>query len=237
MATDPIGPRRTGPSTPNSPRWTVVGQRPSEPRRISDEAMTTMNPQTPNNSSTRRGGTSCAGAGRSASGASRSGRLLGGQAQRCRPPAQRSARAEPPHFAPQGEAGHLPAHDRLAAAPRPVRLQAGAGQARRPGLPGRVPQGQAVRLHLGRAEAAGDAAHVRAVRRRRRLDVRCDPALPRARRRPVRHPVDEHRPVQPRPGRAARLHRLAAPGPAVDRVVGDLRAGHGERRTCPASSC
>ena len=33
-----------------------------------------------------------------------------------------------PHFAREGEAGHLPAHVRRAAAPRPVRLQAGAGR-------------------------------------------------------------------------------------------------------------
>ena len=45
-------------------------------------------------------------------------------------------------------------------------------------------------------------------------------AAARGRRRPVRHPVDEHRPVQPRPGGAAALHRLAAPGPAVHGRVG-----------------
>ena len=76
----------------------------------------------------------------------------------------------------QGQARHLPAHDRLAAAPRPVRLQAGAGQAQRPALPRRVPQGQAVRLHLRRAQAARHAAEVRAARQGRRLDVRRAPA-------------------------------------------------------------
>ena len=39
---------------------------------------------------------------------------------------------------PEGEARDLPAPVRLAAAPRPVRLQAGAGQARRPALPRRA---------------------------------------------------------------------------------------------------
>ena len=63
------------------------------------------------------------------------------------------------------------------------------------------------------------------------------PHLHERRRRAVRHQVDEHRPVQPRPGRAAALHRLAAAGPAVDGLVGHLRPGHRERRTCPASSC
>ena len=79
----------------------------------------------------------------------------------------------------EGEAGHLPAPDRLAAAPRPVRLQAGAGQARRQALPRRVPQGQAVRVHVGRAQAPGDAAQVRPVRQERRLDVGRDAELAR----------------------------------------------------------
>ena len=75
----------------------------------------------------------------------------------------------------------------------------------------------------------GTPQQVRAARQGRRLDVRRDPAPARGRRRAVRHPVDEHRPVQPRPGRAAALHRLAAAGPAVDGLVGDLRARHRER--------
>ena len=59
------------------------------------------------------------------------------------------------HFAPQGEARHLPVHGRRAVAARSVRPQAGADQARRPGHPGGLHQGRAVRLHQGHAQAAG----------------------------------------------------------------------------------
>ena len=55
------------------------------------------------------------------------------------------------------------------------------------------------------------------------------PHLARRGRRAVRHQVDVHRPVQPRPGRAAAVHRLAAVGPAVDGLVGHLRPRLGER--------
>ena len=48
-----------------------------------------------------------------------------------------------------------------------------------------------------------------------------------------RHPVDVHRPVQPRPGRAAALHRLAAAGPAVDGLVGDATASAPRTQNLP----
>ena len=116
---------------------------------------------------------------------------------------RRSARAQEAALPGQGEAGHLPAHDRLAAAARPVRLQARAGQAQRPALPRRVPQGQAVRVHHGHAQAA---RHARASSRSTARAARgCRDAIPHLHEvadELVRDPVDEHRPVQPRPGRA-----------------------------------
>ena len=51
------------------------------------------------------------------------------------------------------------------------------------------------------------------------------PHLADRRRRADVHQVDVHRPVQPRPGGTAAVHRLAAVRPAVDGVVGDLRPG------------
>ena len=71
-------------------------------------------------------------------------------------------------------------------------------------------RGQAVRLHRRHAQAAGHAAEVRAARQERALDLGGAAAARRHRRRPDLHQVDAHRPVQPRPGRAAALHRLAA---------------------------
>ena len=56
-------------------------------------------------------------------------------------------------------------------------------------------------------------------------------------RRPLRHPLDAYRPVQPRPGRVAGLHRLAAAGPPVARARGSPTAWAPKTRTCPASSC
>ena len=76
------------------------------------------------------------------------------------------------------------------------------------------------------------------ARQERRLDVATPcPHLHGGGRRPVRDPVDAHRPVQPRPGRAAALHRLAAIGPAVDGLVGRPTGSGPRTRTCPASSC
>ena len=66
------------------------------------------------------------------------------------------------------------------------------------------------------------------ARRARGCRTRCPIFMRRHRRRDVRHPVDVHRSVQSRPGRAAALHRLAALGPARDGRLGDLRPRHRE---------
>ena len=112
-----------------------------------------------------------------------------------------------------------------------------AGQAQRRAVPRLVPQGQAIRLHLRHAEAARHAAQLRPARQGGRLAVRRHSAPARRGRRAVRHQVDVHRPVQPRPGRAVALHRLAPCGPALDGLLGHLRPGHRRTKICPASSC
>ena len=115
-----------------------------------------------------------------------------------------------------GQAGHLSAPDRLAAAPGHVRLQARAGQARRPGLPATIPQ-RAARSPSPPARPSCWARRASSPSTAR-AGVWLSDAVPqfhaRRGRRDVRHPVDEHRSVQPRSGRAVALHRLAALRPA-----------------------
>jgi len=139
-----------------------------------------------------------------------------------------AARARQAALPGQGQTGDLPAHDRLAAQPRPVRLQAGTGQTHRARLSRRVPQRQILRLHFGHTQADGLAAQVVAPRQERHLHVRRHPQFPPARRRHVLHPLDAHRPVQPRPGGAAGVHRVAAFGQAEHGFVGDLRTRFGK---------
>ncbi len=106
-----------------------------------------------------------------------------------------------------------------------------AGQADRPAVPRRVHQGQAVRLHLGRAQAAGHAAQVRPVWPGGRLAFRRAAKPANRGRRPVRDQVDDHRPVQPRAGRTVGADRLGPIGPALDGLLGDVRPGLGERKS------
>ena len=128
----------------------------------------------------------------------------------------------------QGQADDLYPPDRLAAEPRSVRLQAGTGEARRPALPRRLHQGQALRLHFRHAQALGHAADLQAAWQGGHLAFRRGAAVGRSGRRAVRRPLDGYRPVQPRPGRAAGLHRFAAAGPPVDGRMGHLWPGHRE---------
>ena len=134
-------------------------------------------------------------------------------------------------FCAEGEARDLPPPHGFAAQSRSLRLQAGAGKARRSGLPRRVHQGPEVRLHGGQAEADGQPAHVLPGRAQRALALRRDPAPAYGGGRSVHHPLDAHRTVQPRAGGAVALHRFAAARPAVDGLVGDLRARLGEPKS------
>ena len=70
---------------------------------------------------------------------------------------------------------------------------------------------------LGTPQKFSPARQERRVGLRRAAGHRLD------RRRPLLRQVDVHRAVQPRPGRAAALHRLGPAGPAEHGLVGDLR--------------
>ena len=110
-----------------------------------------------------------------------------------------------------------------------VRLQAGAGEARRPAVPGGVLQGPAVRVHQGPPEAAGHDVPVRPTRPERQRGSRSLlPHLSSDRRRPDDRPLDDDRAVQPRAGAAAHAHGQPAVGPGVARRLGHVRAGHAE---------
>src|SRR3989475_12932407 len=76
-----------------------------------------------------------------------------------------------PAVFPESQAGDLPAHGRLAQPVGAVRLQAGAVQAGRPGLPGLLSQGPAVCLHPGRAQDARPAICLQPTRPVRPMGV------------------------------------------------------------------
>ena len=84
--------------------------------------------------------------------------------RRCRDQRHAAAGRAPAALCAAGQARHLSAPDRLAAESGRLRLQAGAGQTRRPGLPATVPRGPHVRVHVRHAETDGHAAQVRPVR-------------------------------------------------------------------------
>ena len=76
---------------------------------------------------------------------------------------RRPARAAGAALRAEGQEHHLSVHGRRADAARPVRLQAGAAGARRPGDPGGVhSEGRALRVHQGDAAAARITVHVQA---------------------------------------------------------------------------
>ena len=80
----------------------------------------------------------------------------------------------PPHFAPKAKRVIYLPH-RLPASSRPLRLQAGAGQAHGAGMSRRLYQGQAVRLHDGHPEAARHATEIRPARQEWGMAVGRDP--------------------------------------------------------------
>ena len=74
----------------------------------------------------------------------------------------------------------------------------------------------------------------------RRVRHRGQRAVPARRRLHGRHlpdPLDEDRPQRPHPGHPGHPHRLGHGRPAEPRLVGQLRPGDREPRTCPPSSC
>ena len=146
-------------------------------------------------------------------------------------------RPRPPHFAAKAKrviylhmAGAPPQLDLFDYKPKLVELNM------QP-CPDELLKGQRFAFIKGHPEAARHAVQVRAARPERRVGQRAAAALRASivgRRRGRQ--VDEHRPVQPRPGRAVPLHRLAARRRGGDGLVGHLRPGHRRTRTCPASS-
>ena len=129
----------------------------------------------------------------------------------------------------QGQADDLHSSDRLAAEPRSVRLQAGAGQARRPALPRRIhsrasvspspPARPSCWARGGRSSSTARRASGSPTPCRDLAEVADELCC---------RPLDAHRPVQPRPGRVAGLHRLAAAGPPLAGRLGHLWPGHRE---------
>ena len=187
MATNPLGPVPKGADTPDAAAWTVGRQRAAESRRDVDEAREfgerpglcpavcetcEMHPRLELlQHTTRRHFLQTRT--RSASEASA---LVGTRRWRSRRRASHSDLMNPlaprkPHFAGKAKrviylhmSGAPPHLDLFDYKPELVKRD---GE----GLPGRVPEGQAVRVHHRRAEAARHAAAVRAARQGRRLDV------------------------------------------------------------------
>ena len=148
----------------------------------------------------------------------------------------RSADAEGAALRAEGEERHLPAHGGVAVDDRPVRPQAEAQRAERPGVPRVVHPGPAVRVHQGDAEAAGLAAQVRQARASRAR--RCRRSCRTWRRSPTRSrssgrctPTSS---TTPRRSSSCTPARRGWGGRAWGR---GSRTGSGPRTgTCPASS-
>ena len=135
-----------------------------------------------------------------------------------------------PHFAPQGEARHLPAPVRRTVAARDVRLQAGARA-----VPGHAdsrlrPAGAARRPDDGAVVAAGRQldVRVRAARPVGHVGQRAAAAHREDRRRHHRHQDDEHGRDQPRSGDHVHPDGISAAGPAEHGRVAELRPGQRE---------
>ena len=140
----------------------------------------------------------------------------------------------------EGEAGHLPVHERRPVAARSVRLQAAAQRDERPG-PARVrPHGPAAHRHVGQP---GDAAA-------RRLDLQVRAST--ARSAPGQRPAAAHRagsstscasssrctPRRSTTTRRSRSSRPARRSPAGRSWArGSATASAARTRTCPRSSC
>ncbi len=139
--------------------------------------------------------------------------------------------AGPASFPAQGQAGHLPVHERRPVADGPVRLQAEDGRDVRQG-PARVdPQGPAADHHDQRPVPVPGRpvqVQVRPARPGRHVGQRAL-ALHGPDRRRHRAGQDRlHRGDQPRPGGHLHLHRQPAPGPPQPGLLAELRPGDDE---------
>ena len=132
----------------------------------------------------------------------------------------------------EGEARHLPVHERRAVAGGQLRSEADAGQVSRPAAARRQPRHRA---QDRRADAL--AVHVQEVRPVRDGRQRAVPVRRRLRRRHLLHPLRLHRHPEPRAVDADDEHRPHAGRPAVARLLAHLRSRHARTRACPASSC
>ena len=132
-------------------------------------------------------------------------------------PAGRRSHASRRRPAPrrQGQARHLPVHERRAVAGRQLRSEADAGQVPRPAAARRR---GGDRAQDRRADAV--AVRVLALRQERARGQRAVPARRRLRRRHLRDPVDAHRHPESRAVDADDEHRPHPGGPAVDRARG-----------------
>ena len=159
-----------------------------------------------------------------------------------------SARGEPtrsrdpfapkkPHFPGEGEGGHSPVHGRRAEPARPVRLQAGAGEARRQAAAAGGHRGPALRLHPPRRRrCSGRGSSSRSTARAARSSPRCcrtwrrswtTSAIVKA----VHTDQFNHAPAQ-----IFFNTGFAPAGPAEPGLVGRSTASGARRRTCRRSS-
>ena len=143
---------------------------------------------------------------------------------------------KPPHFAPKAKRGHPPVHGRRAQPARPVRLQAGAGEARRQAA-ARRRSSTGQRYAFIRPDAA-----VLGPRFKFAQHGQCGaelsemlPHLARGRRRHLRSssrctPTSSTTPRR----RSSSTPASSQPGPAEHGLVGHLRPGLRDAATCPA---
>ena len=123
----------------------------------------------------------------------------------------------------QGQARHLPLPERRSVAGRHIRPQTQADKYH--GKP--IPSGN-LRTERKTGNLLKSPFTFKQIRAKRHRSQRNLSQTRRMRRRPVRHPVDVHRPAQ---SRAVAVHdelRREAAGAALDGLLGDLRSGHGE---------
>ena len=156
-------------------------------------------------------------------------------------PAAGAANGRCTHFAAQGQARHLPAHGRRAAADGPVRLQAGdAASGTTRTCPTSVRMGQRLTtMTTGQARFPDRAVEVqvRAARPVRHVGQRAAAVHGEDGRRHVLHPQHAHRGDQPRAGHHATC-RPATRSPAGRASArGRRTASARSTRTCRRSSC
>ena len=137
-------------------------------------------------------------------------------------------------FRPQGQAGHLPVHERRPVADGPVGLQARRWSAMfDKDLPDSIRMGQRLTtMTSGQARfpVAPSKYQVRPARPGGDVGQRAPALDGQDRRRHRAGQVGLDRGDQPRPGGHLYLHGEPAPGPAQPGLVAELRAGHDEPR-------